>query len=167
MSSMPEVRLGAQYPNPDARSSGKAVNSRANSRRATSLKLAAQLAAQIGMVRSWPNLQTIRLAIECEAEYSCVSHEDAADLIRRAAQQESYAGGGYRCLSSWESAEIARLNSVDRFWFEDMRWRMKPVYQAFECELAKQRTGICEIDDLLIFCRDRGTTISELARSAS
>lgn len=101
-----------------------------DSPRALALKLAADLARQVGMVRTWPNLQTIRLAIESEAEQSEVSLNQAAALIAMAAQERSR-GPMYSCLSSWEERELARVNVVDRFWFEDARWRSKSAYAAF------------------------------------
>lgn len=127
MSTKSHVCLGAQYRNPDARSSGKAVNPRANSRRATSVQLAAHIARSVGMVRTWANLQTIRIAIESEAEYSDISISQSAALITSAAH-ELNSGPSYSCLSSWEQTQLRKQNDVDRFWFEDARWRMKSSY---------------------------------------
>jgi hypothetical protein len=101
-----------------------------DSSRALALKLAADLARQVGMVRTWPNLQTIRLAIESEAEQSEVSLNQAAALIAMAAHEWT-AHPRLRCLSAWEEREIARVNTIDRFWFEDARWRSKSAYAAF------------------------------------
>lgn len=100
---------------------------RLKSSRALGLKLAADLARQVGMVRTWPNLQTIRLAIESEAEQSEVSLNQAAALIAMAAQEQT-CHPQYRCLSGWEERELARVNTIDRFWFEDARWRSKGIY---------------------------------------
>lgn len=98
--------------------------------RALGIKLAADLARQVGMVRTWPNLQTIRLAIESEAEHSGITVSQAAALIAMAAQEWTRRSG-LVCESSWEIREIARENTIDRFWFEDARWRSKRTYAAF------------------------------------
>ena len=81
---------------------------------------------QLGMVPTWPLIQTIRLAIECEAEYSDVSISNAAALIVCAASEftvvrpEDY---------SFQAATILRKsNNVNRFWFEDALWRYKDAY---------------------------------------
>src|SRR5579871_3356027 len=116
MSAKPHVRLGAQYRNPDVRSSGK-----------VGLKWAAHVARQLGMVRTWSNLQTIRLAIESEAELSDIAVAEAAEVILRAAREHSQQSI-YRPPSDWEVRQIFRENSVDRFWFEDSRWRAKYTY---------------------------------------
>lgn len=79
------------------------------------------------MVRTWPNVQTIRLAIESEAEYSEISVAQAAALIVQAAQEVSH-GPQYSCLSTWERHLLLKKNDIDRFWFEDSRWRMKAGY---------------------------------------
>lgn len=138
MSTKSHVCLGAQYRNPDARSSGKAVDSRANSRRATSVHLAAQIARRLALVRTWSNLQTIRLAIESEADLSDISVAEAARVILDAARELSY-GPSFRPPAEWEHREIFRENSVDRFWFEDARWRTKGSYLVFVADLRKQR----------------------------
>ena len=91
------------------------------------IQLAAALARQVGMVATWPNIQTIRLAIESEAEFSAVTVAQAATLIASAAQEISR-GPEYSCLSSWEQHQLRKANDVDRFWFEDARWRTKPGY---------------------------------------
>ncbi len=96
--------------------------------RAAALKLAADLARLVGMVRTWPNLQTIRLAIESEADISEVTLQQAAALIAAAAQERTRRPD--YCPSSWELREIYRDNSIDRFWFEDARWRSKGAYAA-------------------------------------
>lgn len=79
------------------------------------------------MVRSWPNLQTIRLAIESEADYSHLTIVEAAKVISTAAleftiiEPERY---------SFQAAHLLRKsNVVNRFWFEDALWRYKPTYE--------------------------------------
>ena len=94
------------------------------------LVLAAQVARSVGMVESWPNVQVIRLAIEAETEFSQVSPGEAALVIIEAAR-EATRPPVFSPPSPFESREIARLNQVDRFWFEDARWRMKIAYLEF------------------------------------
>jgi hypothetical protein len=94
------------------------------------LQLAANVARRIGMVRTWPNLQTIRLAIEGEAEFSGIATEDAAELLLRCAAERTYRPE-HTCPTDWIVREMSRLNSIDRFWFEDCRWRDKRAYVAF------------------------------------
>ena len=89
--------------------------------------LAADLARLVRMTRTGPNLQAIQQAIESEAEDSGVTIQQAAALIAMAATQMTR-GPQYSCSSSWEVREIVRENTVDRFWFEDARWRSKGAY---------------------------------------
>lgn len=124
MTTTPQPRLVATYPNSGARSSGKRG-------RNSALTLAAELARKVGMVPTWPNVQTIRLAIESEAEHSEISLAHAAALIVQAALERSFdPQAGIVCRSSWEHFQLAKKNAVDRFWFEDARWRMKECYWA-------------------------------------
>jgi hypothetical protein len=102
-----------------------ASDAKAASRR--DLPLAADLARQVGMVRTWSNVQIIRLAIESEAEDSNVSLAQAAALIAVAASEQSHLPQ-YSCATSWEEREFHRNNAIDRFWFEDARWRTKVSY---------------------------------------
>lgn len=88
------------------------------------------MARALGLVPTWPNLQTIRLAIESEAELSSISLAEAADVLIRAGKEWTHCGV-LHCPSDWEKREGARLNTVDRFWFEDARWRSKFAYQDF------------------------------------
>jgi hypothetical protein len=99
-----------------------------------SLTLAAQLARKVGMVPTWPNVQTIRLAIESEAEFSGVTIEETAAMIAKAARERTQAPA-FRCAADWERREICRLNVLDRFWFEDSRWREKSAYLEFLTDL--------------------------------
>jgi hypothetical protein len=96
--------------------------------------LATKIARSLGMLESWANVQTIRLAIQCEANYSGVSLEDAAEVILTAAKEWTR-GSGYSCPPEWERREDFRLNSVDRFWFEDARWRSKAAYILFRSRI--------------------------------
>lgn len=132
MATKPQVRLGEQYPNPDARSSGKAVHSSGFSRRTEGLKLAAEIARQVRMIRTWPNLQTIRAALESEAELLGIDLRQTAELIVECAKQPTR-GRYITCPPEWEAREVFRANNVDRFWFEDARWRTKAAYWKF-CE---------------------------------
>lgn len=111
--------------NPAVRSSGKVGNSSAR----RNLALAASIARAVGMVPTWPNVQTIRLAVESEAVHSGIAERQAAALIVTAAQEISPAsGGGLVPPSKWEQRQAFRKNDIDRFWFEDARWRMKASY---------------------------------------
>lgn len=114
------------YRNSGVRSSGKSGGN--------SLVLAADIARRLGMVPTWPNVQTIRLAIESEAELSGVSVVEAAAVIVEAAKEPSR----FSPLvppSEWQRREVFRENSVDRFWFEDARWRGKNAYLYFRALL--------------------------------
>lgn len=93
------------------------------------LPLAKKVARELGLVPTWPNLQVIRLAIDSEAAFSGAPAAEVALMLIRAAneftihrrEQYSYA------LQS----RIAKTNSVDRFWFEDHRWRDKQAHSDF------------------------------------
>lgn len=89
--------------------------------------LAVAIAQQVGMVPTWPNLQTIRLALEFESSDSEVSLAQAAALIVTAATEVSPLAS-YSCPSAWEIRQATRKNTIDRFWFEDARWRTKSSY---------------------------------------
>ena len=124
----------AVSPNPPRLSSGKL--GLISTRRA--LPLAAAVARQLGIVPTWPNVQTIRLAIESEAQLSSAALEDVAAMLVLAGKEWTR-GPQYSCPSQWEQREISRLNLVDRFWFEDARWRDKFAYADFRARL---RQGI-------------------------
>lgn len=119
-----------------ARSSGKVG-------RFPGLTLAGVLAKHLGVVDSWPTVQIIRLAILREASLSQVSVAEAAEVILQAAK-EITPRPVYRCPSEWELREIYRLNSIDRFWFEDARWRNKDVYLEFRSRLQGRRVSGAE-----------------------
>lgn len=128
MGTNPDVCLGARYPNSEPRSSGKAVNSPA-------LVLAAEIARALGMVPTWPNVQTIRLAIESEADFSGITVSQAAAILATAAHELNISGSLYT-PPDWRDVHRAyKANRVDRFWFEDARWRMKPSYEAMIARL--------------------------------
>jgi hypothetical protein len=118
----PMSALNAIYPNPDERSSGKIGPD--------CLVLAAAIARQVGLPQTWPNVQTIKLAIQSEAAFSDISIEKSADLILEAAKECTHCKE-YSCPSQWEIRELFRDNTVNRFWFEDGRWRAKRAYTAF------------------------------------
>lgn len=133
MTTTPQVRLAALYRNSPARGSGKTGRK--------SLVLAAQVARQLGMVPTWPNVQTIRLAIESEAELSSASLAAAADVIVKAAKEQSLFSP-YVPPSKWQERELFRENSVDRFWFEDARWRSKNAYVYFRALLNREEWAL-------------------------
>ena len=130
--------MAAIYPNPSAASNEKV--------RSLALKLAAHIACQLGIVRTWPNLQTIRLAIESEAAASGVPIDAAADVIVRAAREQTRLPQ-YTFAAEWVRRETYRENSVDRFWFEDARWRTKTAYLEFRADLRESRKpgAFCEL----------------------
>jgi hypothetical protein len=99
--------------------------------------LAAKVARELGLVPTWPNLQTIRLAIESEAALSNAARAQAAEMLIRAGKEWS-PGPRYSCPSEWERRELFRLNTVDRFWFEDARWRSKSAYLEFRDKHGEQ-----------------------------
>jgi hypothetical protein len=105
--------------NPSARSSGKRA-----------IPLAAKVARELGVIPTWPNLQTIRLAIESQAEPCRATVSEIAEMLIRAGKEWT-AAPQYVCPSQWQKREIDRLNTVDRFWFEDARWRYKLAYAEF------------------------------------
>jgi len=133
----------AVSPNPPRLSSGKL--SHFSTRRTSSrtgrktLPLAASVARQLGIVETWPNVQTIRLAIESEAALSGVAPQDVVEMLVRAGKEWT-SQPRYSCSSEWEKRDIFRQNTVDRFWFEDARWREKFAYAEFRAAL-RERTA--------------------------
>jgi hypothetical protein len=130
-----ETHLGAFHNSPVDSSEKSAENPSlpVENSRSLALKLAAELARQLGMTRTWPNLQTIRLAIESEADYSGISIRQAAAVIAMAA---NYQSGCYDvCPSSLDQYLAVKDNTIDRFWFEDSRWRNKGAYIVFMARL--------------------------------
>lgn len=121
--------IAAIYPNSPARTSGKTG-------RFPHLKLAADVARQIGMVPTWPNVQTIRLAIECEAEFSEVSIANAAALIITAALDITIVDPQHYSFQA--AALLRKSNIVNRFWFEDALWRYKQAYQSMLWRLQQE-----------------------------
>jgi hypothetical protein len=102
--------------------------------RARALQLANDLVRKVGMTPTWPNIQTVRLAIRGEAEFSEISMEQAASVIGMAAKEWSR-GRYITCTPAWEERELYRINTIDRFWFEDARWRNKNIYAEFMAQL--------------------------------
>jgi hypothetical protein len=128
MTTTPQVSSGALYRNSGARSSGKTGPK--------SLTLAAEVARQVGMVPTWPNVQTIRLAIESEARYSELSISQSAALIVSAANDFTIV-----CAEDYnfQAATLLRKsNVVNRFWFEDALWRYKTAYQNMLARLQRE-----------------------------
>ena len=72
-------------------------------------------------------MQTIRLAIESEAEYSGISLANAAALIAAAASEFTIVHP--QDYSFQAAALLRKSNIVNRFWFEDALWRCKQAYQ--------------------------------------
>jgi hypothetical protein len=105
--------------NPSARSSGKRA-----------IPLAAKVARELGVIPTWPNLQTIRLALESEATHYKATFAEIGEMFIRAGKEWTDPPI-YHCPSQWERREISRVNTVDRFWFEDARWRYKLAYAEF------------------------------------
>jgi hypothetical protein len=99
--------------------------------------LASKVARELGLVPTWPNLQTIRLAIECEASFLSVPPADVAEMIVRAAKELTW-GSSLACHSVVDEAFWMRLNTVNRFWFEDARWREKFAYAEFVQQLRRE-----------------------------
>ena len=79
------------------------------------------------MVPTGANVKTIQLAIEFEAEDSGVSVQQAAALIVSAALEFTIVHA--EDYSFQAAALLRKSNMVDRFWFEDARWRYKAAYQ--------------------------------------
>jgi|SRR5690348_6417028 len=111
--------------NPALRSSGKRGN--------RALPLAAKVARELGIVPTWPNLQTIRVALENEARRFRATVDEIAELFIRAGNEYSELPR-YIFTSDWKQRVISRANTIDRFWFEDARWRYKSAYQEFVAE---------------------------------
>lgn len=96
--------------------------------------LAAEVARRVGLPASWPNVNVIAAAIELEAEVCGVSPSDAAEVLVAAAKEASESPS-YACPAEWEMRALYRENTIDRFWFEDARWRVKYAYAAFRAQL--------------------------------
>lgn len=128
MTTTPQVRLGALYRNSQPRSSGKTGKK--------AIPLAAEIARAVGMVPTWPNLQTIRLAIESEAVYSRVTLAQAAALIVQAALDFSVINPEHYSFQA--AALLRKSNIVNRFWFEDALWRHKQAYENLLAHLQQE-----------------------------
>ena len=128
MTTTPQVSSGALYRNSGARSSGKTGPK--------SLTLAAEVARAVGMVPTWPNVQTIRLAIESEASYSELSISQSAALLVSAANDFTIVDPQHY---NFQAATLLRKsNVVNRFWFEDALWRYKTAYQNMLARLQRE-----------------------------
>jgi hypothetical protein len=136
MTTEPQVRLAEIYPKPGPQSSGKRGNISAASSRSAALKLAADVARQLGMVRTWQNVQIIRLAIESEAEYSGITIPQAAALIAMAANDFTIVDP--QRYSFQAAALLRKSNIVNRFWFEDALWRCKAAYDDMLVRLQRE-----------------------------
>ena len=116
----------AECHNPGARASGKRA-----------FPLAAKVARRLRLVPTWPTLEAIHLAIESEAKHFRVSFDEIAEMFVRAGNEWSRLPE-YQFASEWQRREIFRLNQLDRFWFDDSRWRAKLAYQEFAAEHREQ-----------------------------
>jgi hypothetical protein len=92
--------------------------------------LAKQLAQRFYLPTTWPNVNTIAAAIELVAFHSNVPAEEAAELLVACARERTFPDN-LVCPSERDRREISRVNTVDRFWFEDARWRCKDAYAEF------------------------------------
>lgn len=92
--------------------------------------IAAEVAKRIYLPPSWPNVNVIAAAIDLVTFHANVSAEEAAELLIRCAAERTI-GSHYTPPSEWELREIFRENKVDRFWFEDARWKTKFAYAQF------------------------------------
>jgi len=101
------------------------------------LQLATRVAKSLRMVPTWPNLRTIEIALSSEAEVSGVSLKEAAELIIECGRHQTSAPA-YRCPAEWEARQAFRENTIDRFWFEDARWRVKFPYAEFRARLGEE-----------------------------
>jgi hypothetical protein len=88
------------------------------------------------MVETWPNVQTIRLAIESEASYSEISVSQAAALIASAALEFTVVDPQHYTFQA--AALLRKSNIVNRFWFEDGLWRYKITYQNMLARLQQE-----------------------------
>jgi hypothetical protein len=89
------------------------------------------MAHRLGMVDTWPNIQTIKKAINAEARFSAIAVTEAAELILAAANSPSLLPQ-YSSPAEWEKREVSRANTINRFWFEDSLWRVKFPYIEFQ-----------------------------------
>ena len=126
-----ETQLAASH-NSLPRSSEKSAENSPVSSRGLSLALADDMARSLGMTPTWANVQTVRLAIEGESAFSGISVKEAAAVIAMAAQERTRLP---RDPDFHDRQFTLKLNSVDRFWFEDGRWRDKYVYGEFLARL--------------------------------
>lgn len=92
--------------------------------------LAAEVARRIYLPATWPNVNTIAAAIDLVASWHEISPEEAVELLVRCAA-ERRRDRQYTPPSEWEQRESFRENHVDRFWFEDARWKTKFAYAEF------------------------------------
>lgn len=118
--------------NPAQRSSGKRVK--------RAIPLAAKVARELGLVPTWPTLQIVRLAIESESRRFGVQVREIAELFIRAGNEYTELPR-FSCPPEWRRRMVSRANTVDRFWFEDARWRYKLAYQEFVS--AREREHAC------------------------
>jgi hypothetical protein len=109
-----------------AASHNSAVRSSEKVGRNSALPLAGQIARQLGMPESWPNVQAIKLAILAEAGYSDISIAQAAALIVSAAHDFTIVRPDRYNFQA--AALLRKSNVINRFWFEDSLWRYKDAY---------------------------------------
>lgn len=68
--------------------------------------------------------------MEDEALLSQAAPREVATMLI-CAGKELTQGPLYSPLSDWKQRELFRSNQVNRFWFEDARWREKFAYHEF------------------------------------
>lgn len=77
------------------------------------LRLAKKVSSALGMVPTWPNLRTIEIALVfCSADQN-VSLAEAADHIIECG----------RAFNERPPRELLRYWPINRFWFEDAKWK--------------------------------------------
>ena len=77
------------------------------------LLLAKKVSSALGLVPTWPNLRTIEIALVFEAADSSVSLKEAADRIVECG----------RVFMQRPPRELLRYWPINRFWFEDAKWK--------------------------------------------
>jgi len=81
------------------------------------LEAALEIMRQLHMVWSWPTMLTVAEAIRCEANCSNITPDLAARVILQSARVVNWMAG------------------VNRFWFEDAKWRICRSYEEFRTRL--------------------------------
>jgi hypothetical protein len=85
------------------------------------MQAALRIAEHLGLPKTFPNVRTIELAVECEAEFTDLPIEEAEQLIVAAAAH-------------------TRI-SINRFFFEDARWRETELYLNYQRRRRMEHTA--------------------------